>query len=144
MNDLRKLQVEMPLISKFVSKAQVVEIALGAVASEESEFFIEKGLEMAEIFKTMPKTYEQDGLGDKSIVHLHYFRGGADMYITERDMGECADSKEMPEQIQAFGLADLGMGYPELGYISIEELKECGFEIDLHWTPKTLAEVKAA
>jgi len=58
-----------------------------------------------------------------------------DWYITEKDMGD--------EQIQAFGLADLGMGFPELGYISIEELVENGVELDLHWTPKTLAEVKS-
>lgn len=52
MNDLRKLQVEMPLISHFVSNSQVTAIALGAVTGDEREFFIEKGLEMAEIFKT--------------------------------------------------------------------------------------------
>lgn len=44
-------------------------------------------------------------------------------------------------QLQAFGLADLGYG-GELGYISIVELLECGAELDLHWTPQTLAEVK--
>ena len=40
-------------------------------------------------------------------------------------------------------LADLGMDCAELGYISIEELTEYGAELDLHWTPKTLREVKA-
>jgi hypothetical protein len=35
------------------------------------------------------------------------------------------------------------MGHPELGYISIEELVANGIELDLYWTPKTLAEVKA-
>ena len=144
MNDLSKLKTEMPLIAKFVSKNQILALVLGAVDGEESDFFIEKGLEIAKTLKTMPKTYEQDGLGDKSIVHLHYFLGNADWYITEKDMGECPDSKEVSEQLQAFGLADLGMGYPELGYISIEELKSVGAELDLYWTPKTLAEVKAA
>jgi hypothetical protein len=144
MNDLSKLKAEMPLIAKFVSKNQILTLVLGAVDGEESDFFIEKGLEIAKTLKTMPKTYEQDGLGDKSIVHLHYFLGNADWYITEKDMGECPDSKEVSEQLQAFGLADLGMGYPELGYISIEELKSVGAELDLYWTPKTLAEVKAA
>ena len=134
MNTLDTLKAEVPLIRKFVSERQLISIAVGAVG-EEAQFFIDKGHEMAEIFKTMPKTYEQDGKGDDAIVYLHYFRGGADMYITERDMED--------EQLQAFGLADLGMGYPELGYISIEELIENGFEIDLYWTPKTLAEVKS-
>jgi len=58
-----------------------------------------------------------------------------DWYITERDMET--------DQLQAFGLANLGYG-GELGYISIEELKSSNVEIDLHWTPKTLREVKAA
>jgi hypothetical protein len=143
MNDLKKLQAEAPMISKFVSNSQLTTIVMNAVSGDEREFFIEKGLEMAEIFKTMPKSYEQDGKGDDAIVYLHYFRGNADMYITERDMGDSATQKEITEQYQAFGYADLGMGCPELGYISIEELKECGFEIDLYWTPKTLREVKA-
>ncbi len=143
MNDLSKLKAEMPLIAKFVSKNQILALVMGAVDGDETDFFIEKGLEVAKTLKTMPKTYEQDGLGDKSIVHLHYFLGNADWYITEKDMGECPDSKEVSEQLQAFGLADLGMGYPELGYISIEELKSVGAELDLYWTPKTLAEVKS-
>lgn len=44
--------------------------------------------------------YEQDGKGEEAIVTLHYFRGGMDWFITEKDME--------PEQHQAFGLADLG------------------------------------
>lgn len=143
MNTLDSLKKEIPLISKFVSERQLTTIAINAVSSEEGQFFIDKGHEMAEIFKTMPKTYEQDGLGDDAIVYLHYFTSGMDWYITERDMGECPDTKEVSEQNQAFGLADLGMGYPELGYISLEELKSVGAEIDLYWTPKTLAEVKS-
>jgi len=135
MNTLDSLKKEIPLISKFVSERQLTTIAINAVSSEESQFFIDKGHEMAEIFKTMPKTYEQDGKGDDAIVYLHYFTGGMDWYITERDVEE--------DQLQAFGLAGLGMGYPELGYISIEELKSVGAEIDLYWTPKTLAEVKS-
>jgi hypothetical protein len=39
-------------------------------------------------------------------------------------------------QMQAFGIADLGMG-AELGYISIPELLENGAELDLYF--KTLA-----
>jgi len=43
------------------------------------------------------------------------------------------------EQLQAFGLAD--MGSPELGYISIVELLQKGVELDLHWTQKKLSEI---
>jgi hypothetical protein len=38
-------------------------------------------------------------------------------------------------------LADLGYG-AELGYISIEELIKNSVEIDLHWKPITLKELK--
>ena len=101
---------------------------------EEGDFFRAKFAEYANRFNTMPKTYEQDGLGDEAVVHLHYFSGSADWYITERDMEA--------EQQQAFGWADLGYG-GELGYISLIELCQSPrVEIDLHWTPKTLAAIK--
>ena len=43
-------------------------------------------------------------------------------------------------QVQAFGVADLGMG-PEAGYISIPELLENGAELDLYFTPKRIGEL---
>lgn len=101
--------------------------------SEEKQYFFDKVVEMAEVVTTMPVTYETDGQGDQAMARLHYFTGGCDWYITERD---CET-----EQLQAFGLADLGYG-SELGYISIVELLECGAELDLHWQPTTLADVK--
>ena len=101
---------------------------------EEGDFFRAKMVEYAERVAKMPKTYEQDGMGDEAIAHLHYFTAGADWYITEKDMED--------EQHQAFGCADLGYG-KELGYISLVELCAiASVEIDLHWIPKTLREVK--
>ena len=44
------------------------------------------------------------------------------------------------EQRDAFDLCGDG---GELGYISIAELIQLGAELDLHWTPRTLAEVRA-
>jgi len=87
---------------------------------------------MADIVEHMPKTHETDGQGLNAVAHLHYFTPGADWYITERDMEA--------DQLQAFGLADLGYG-GELGYISIVELLECGAELDLHWTPTKMADI---
>lgn len=101
--------------------------------SEERRYSYSKLVELANIVSSMPVTYEMDGQGDQAIVHLHYFTQGCDWYITERD-------REV-EQLQAFGMADLGMGYRELGYISIVELLECGAELDLHWQPRKLAEL---
>lgn len=124
------------ILQKFTSFPQLHTMAHNCYG-EEGEFFVTLITKLAESIKNMPKVYEQDGKGDEAVVHLHYFLNGMDWYITERDF-------ELGEQIQAFGLADLGMGYPELGYISIEELVANGAELDLYWTPKTLGEVKSA
>lgn len=103
---------------------------------EEKQFFIDKLVEMAELIKNMPKTYEQDGKGDDAIVYLHYFHGSMDWYITEKDVDTDGEG-----QLQAFGLADMGYG-AELGYISIEDIKE-HVELDLHFKPRPLREVRS-
>lgn len=89
-----------------------------------------------QIFLLKPKTYEQDGKGDQAIAYLHYFTSNGDFYITEKDIDDGVT--------QAFGLASIGDSYPELGYISITELVKNGAEIDLHFEPKTLGEIKAS
>lgn len=105
-----------------------------AMQGEERQFFIGKVMELAKTVATMPRVYEQDGKGEKAIAYLHYFTGSADWWITERDT--------TPHQLQAFGLADLFGDGGELGYISIAELIDAGAELDLHFTPTTLEEVK--
>lgn len=119
-------------LDKFMSPMQL-ETMKDNLSGEESQFFVDKLVQMAELVSTMPKTYEQDGKGDGAIVSLHYFINSCDWYITERDIEE--------DQLQAFGLANLGFG-GELGYISISELITLNVELDLHFTPKTLREVK--
>ena len=117
----------------FIGKNQIL-IVKDAMNGEEKQYFIDKMIELAGVVGKMPKTYEQDGLGDMAIVHLHYFKGGCDWYITEKDK----DS----QQAQAFGYANLGDdNYAEVGYISLEEILESNVELDFHWKPKTLAEV---
>lgn len=126
------------ILRGFVSMQQLRVLA-EACEGEEREFFIGKVIEMAALVSSMPKTYGQDGKGDQAIAYLHYFMGGADWYITEADSDE-----DQEGQHQAFGWADLGHGCGELGYISIVELIRLNVEIDLHYTPQTLAEIKAA
>ena len=97
----------------------------------------EKLLELAEMIRAMPKTYEQDGKGREALVYLHYFGGSADFFITERD--------KLFVQHQAFGASsyDGGLGL-ELGYISLVELCQHPLmELDLHFAPRTLAQVYA-
>ncbi len=101
--------------------------------SEERRYIFSKLVVLAKIVENMPTTYQTEGQGEQAVAYLHYFTQGCDWYISERDC-------EI-EQLQAFGKADLGMGYPELGYISIVELLECGAELDLHWQPRMLSEI---
>jgi hypothetical protein len=102
---------------------------------EEGEYFREKLSEYADRVATMPQTYDQDGLGDQAVAHLHYFTGACDWYITERDV-----DTDGTGQVQAFGSANLGWG-AELGYISIPELLQAGAELDLHFSPKPVGSV---
>jgi hypothetical protein len=47
-------------------------------------------------------------------------------------------------QLGAMASACRGEERAELGYISISELVQCGAELDLHFEPATLGEIKAA
>lgn len=107
---------------------------IAGLMGEEWKFFADKMKELSSVIGGMPKTYDQDGMGDAAVAHLHYFRGAADWYITEKDM-------EGKGTEQAFGLADLGYG-GELGYISIDELISAGVELDFHFAPKTVGQIK--
>jgi len=117
----------------FISRSQALAIGQ-CLMGEEGEWFEEKMTAMAKLIAEMPTLYQQDGKGDAAIVSLHYFTGGCDWYILEKD--------SEPEQHQAFGFANIGYG-AELGYISIVELVENNVELDLHFTPCTVGELKA-
>lgn len=120
-------------VRPYIPRLQLVTMADG-LRSEERAFFREKFRELESTIAAMPVTYQQSDLGDAALVHLHYFMGGADWWITEKDM-------EGGTQ-QAFGLVDMGHG-PELGYISIDELVAVrGMNVDLHWKPCTLATIR--
>ena len=119
-------------LKPFMSNAQIAVLS-EAVRGEESEHFSAKIAEYADRVTLMPKTYEQDGKGAEAVAHLHYFKGSRDWYVTERDMGNA--------QHQAFGLV---FGHDaEMGYISIAEITQAGVEIDLHFEPRTLKEIRA-
>jgi hypothetical protein len=121
-------------INGFMSQGQLRTLASGC-RSEEQDHFIGLVVALASVVNSMPKTYETDSLGKQAVVHLHYFIGSWDWYITEKDIDSDAQG-----QCQAFGVADGGQG-PELGYISIIEITQAGAELDLHWKPQTLAQI---
>jgi hypothetical protein len=122
-------------LCEFIGRDEMLAIR-EALRGEESGHFKQKIREVVLTIEEMPKTYETDGQGDAAIVHLHYFLGGSDWYIVEKD-GEA-------ERLQAFGLAILGNDAQnaEMGYISIRELIDNGAELDLYFGKKSIGEVK--
>ena len=92
-----------------------------------------------EIRKNLPTLYANDSLSSAEIkVPLKLFSpvGAATWFITELD----ADGD------MAFGYCDLGFGCPELGYVSLNELKSVrlpmglSIERDRHWDSNTTLE----
>ena len=70
----------------------------GCRQGEEKAFFRQRVVDLAATIKTIPKTYDQDGLSMGAVAHLHYFTAGFDWYVTEKDITGDGTS-------QAFGLA---------------------------------------
>jgi hypothetical protein len=104
---------------------------LESLGGEEGNTIAETVMDMCHTIINMPVPYDTEDQIDP-IAYLHYFRGGVDAYITERDT--------MGDQLQAFGKINLGYG-TELGYISILELIECGVELDLYFKPVPLSQI---
>ncbi|MGO3120349.1 MAG: hypothetical protein ACTIJH_07500 [Moraxellaceae bacterium] len=94
---------------------------------------------LANTVEKMPGIYEQDGMGDDAVAYLHYTMGTGDnkhhWYILERDISDT--------QHQAFGLVALKGNYPELGYISINNILGSGrVHIDFNFEPTKLGDIK--
>ena len=125
-------------ILKMLTPPAQYEAIIDGMMGEEGDHFIEIIDRINATWQSMPKTYETDGQGRAALAQLHYFIGGCDWWIVEKD-----SDPDHTGQRQAFGVADLGMGR-ELGYISIPELLENGAELDLYYTkPKTIGELLA-
>ena len=129
---LSQAMVGLEALKPFITGGQLQALWGLCRKGEERAYFKQRVMDLAATIKTMPQTYEQDGLGLRAVAHLHYFTSAFDFYITEKD-------REGNGTQQAFGLACAHER--EIGYISIRQLVEAGAELDLHWTPKTLAEI---
>ena len=109
---------------------------LEGLKGEEGQFFVDVIARIADIWRDMPKTYETDGQGMEALARLHWFTGGGNWWLVEKDIDSDGEG-----QIQAFGVADLGQGCRELGYISLVEILRAGAELDFHFTPVTVGEI---
>ena len=91
-----------------------------------------------ELVEQIPGLYETEetSLADK-VVYAHYFTTSADWYIVEFDR----------ETGEMFGRCDLGLGYPEWGYVRIQDLADITdrfglpVERDLSFRPTTAREL---
>ena len=86
-----------------------------------------------ELMKKLEKGYEREEAGCYAIPVLKLFNPcGSQTWII---------SSISPEGIM-FGLCDMGMGMPEMGYVSLQELEAfkgpmgIGIERDKYWSPK--------
>ena len=77
-------------LSHFIGRSQRHAIRYG-LAGEESGHFADILAEFCSIVDAMPKPYDTENQGENAMVHLHYFKGGCDWWITERD-----SMKELP------------------------------------------------
>ena len=130
------LAAAMKIARPFLSFSQF-RIMANLVKGEEGEFFARKFVEFADTVTAMPKSYDTDGQGDDAVVHLHYFFRGSDWYITERD-------REGKGTEQAYGHTILNgdIEMAETGYVCLDEILQHNVELDLHWKPRTLGEIK--
>lgn len=133
------------ILSNFMSAVQRRALTY-LLGGEESSYFIEQVTRTVKAVTNTPLTYQTESIetADK-VLHLHYFKGGIDAWIVERDMGDSPSDNGLGEQHQAYGKITLcGGGWEEAewGYISIKDLIDHGVELDLHWEPKTVKEMK--
>lgn len=99
---------------------------------EEKEGIAELILNVYKQVRETPKLYGQENIKDP-IVHFKYFRGSWTWFVTE-----------FTNIHDAFGFVTSDMcPEGELGYLDLQDITQNGkAELDLHWTPKPLSEVK--
>lgn len=128
----------------FIGNGQRRILEVNVRYSEEREGFVEILERIAATIAAMPEIYGTDGQGDEAIAHLHYFTPGHDAWIIEK---EETYPGEGPERFQseAFGYSRFSHSpdEAECGYISLPEILAAGAELDLHFTPVSLAHIKS-
>lgn len=127
---------EFAVLRPYLPRAEA-EVIRGALRGEGAQWFRDKIRELAETIRKMPRTYDQSQVKD-AVASLHYFTPAHDFYILELDM-------EGSGREQAFALSfnsGSGDSRGRLGYVSIDEIVRAGAELDLHFDPKTVSEIR--
>lgn len=139
-DNLEKLQ--------FFMSGNQIEVLKEIFKGEESQFAYDIVKTLSGIINTMPASYETEEIDtpDK-IIYLHYFLGGSDYYIIEKDKGNPEDDADagliVGGQYQAFGYVILNgdTQNSEWGFINVAELIENDVEIDFHFEPIKFVEL---
>jgi len=106
----------MVVCNPFVSQSQHIAMINGCYG-EEGQYFVDTFKALAKRINEMPVAY-QNRNGFDSMVYLHYFVGGSDIYITEKGLEEGA--------VPAYGFVVLNDDFEQLevGYISLSDLSK--------------------
>ena len=81
------------------NRSQFAAVA-AALRGEEGAHFVDIISRLHAAWQTMPTTYATESQGRAAVAQLHYFLGGADWWIVEKD-----SDPDNAGQIQAFGIA---------------------------------------
>lgn len=122
-------------ILAFVPRQQALAL-LELMHSEDAQSYARAIENVKAVIDSMPTSGQQDGKGDQAVAYLHYFGGVQKYYVTEK--GEV--DEDFGQQL-SFGLINDGQ-WAELSYIDIEPLTHGGYELDLNWSPKTVADCR--
>lgn len=123
------------LLARFMGVSQR-EAVRSFLRGEEGDFYADKMIHLAGLIEAMPRLYATETLGDDAPVTLRYFHGSATWYAIERE-----DKVEQGNTL--FAYASLWGQDWELGYTDLDEIIEAGAELDFHFEPRPLGQVKA-
>ncbi|WP_424196736.1 hypothetical protein ACMYR3_16875 (plasmid) [Ampullimonas aquatilis] len=101
----------------------------------EGIFYLERLINIATLIENMPVTFEQRH-DETDVAYLHYFSANSDWYILEKDIDGGVS------QAYGYAIIDGDTRFAEFGYISISDLVSRCVELDLHFTPISLINLK--
>lgn len=131
---LPEILVTLEALKNWIPKLQFKVLqSLVKPSCEEHQFYRERLTDLLKTIQSLPKIYDTQHNPNAPAL-LHYF-GQSDYWITEA--ATIKDDPALLGQIEAYGLADLGLGFgASMGYLSIPDIVNTpGIEIDLHFNP---------
>ena len=91
---------------KLLTTPQQFAVITDAMIGEEGDHFIEIIDRIHATWQAMPKTNETDGQGRDALARLHYFIGGCDWWIVERDTAPTTRARCRPSESQTSAWAE--------------------------------------